>query len=528
MKSIDITDKNSTETVTISREEYDNIKIQNDKLKAQNAEMTQQIKWLMERIKLNNRKMFGSSSEKSEENNAQLSIFNEAEETADIKQPEPELEPVKAHYRKKRVTKDKLSEELPVEIIEHELPEEQKNCPTCGEKMHVIGKETVREELKIIPAKAVIVRHVRLSYACRNCEKNGISVPVVKAPVDNAVIKGGFASPEAVAYIMTQKYIMDIPLTRQEADFKRRDILLSKQTMSNWIIKSSELWLKPIYNLLHEMFVASEIIHADETTVQVLKEPGKKPQSHSYMWLYRAGQYEKYQIALYKYEMSRSAKHAQEFLDGFKGYLHCDGYQAYKKLSNVVLVQCFAHARRKFYEAVECLKEEEQKNSKAAIGYAYCNMLFDIEKDIKDMSPEEKYIKRQEKSKPLLDEFFAWLNSLNPAKNSHLGNAVSYTLNQWKNLCTYITDGRLNISNNIAEHLAKSFAVCRKNFLFCNTPNGAESSAIILSIIETAKINKIDPYEYLTYIFRTAPQIDLSDKENIKRLLPEEFKITQN
>lgn len=517
MESIRNTERNSTETVTISREEY-------NKLKAQNTEMAQQIKWLMERIKLSNRKMFGSSSEKSEENNAQMSIFNEAEITADTKQKEPELEPVKAHYRKKRVTKDKLSENLPVEIIEHELSEDKQNCPVCNEKMHVIGKETVREELKIIPAKAVIVRHIRLSYACRNCEKNEISVPVIKANVDNAVIKGGFASPETVAYIMTQKYLMDIPLTRQEADFKRKDILLSKQTMSNWIIKSSEKWLKPVYNLLQERLVASEIIHADETTIQVLKEPDKKAQSHSYMWLYRTGQYEKYKIALYKYAISRSAKHVQEFLQGFSGYLHCDGYQAYKKVENVTIVQCFAHARRKFYEAVECLGEEERKTSKSAIGFAYCNMLFDIERDIKNMSPEEKYIKRQEKSKPILDEFLAWLNLLNPARNSHLGNAVTYTLNHWQNLYRYISDGRLDISNNNAEHLAKSFAVCRKNFLFCNTPKGAESSATIMSIIETAKANEIDPFEYLAYIFRTAPQIDLTVNENIEKLLPEEFK----
>ena len=158
------------------------------------------------------------------------------------------------------------------------------------------------------------------------------------------------------------------------------------------------------------------------------------------------------------------------------------------------------------------------------IGFEYCNKLFEIERNIKELSPEEKFEKRQELSKPVLDEFLTWLKSLNPAKQSHLGNAVSYTLNAWDNLNNYMLDGRLSISNNSAEHLAKSFAVCRKNFLFSNTPKGADSSALCMSIVETAKINKIDPFEYLTYIFKNAPQLDLSKEENIEKLLPEAFK----
>jgi len=205
MKNIEINSKTPQETITISREEYNN-------LIAQNKEMAQKLQWLMETIKLNNRKMFGSSSEKTEEESAQLSIFNEAEEIANIRKPEPELEEVKSHYRKKRTKKDRLPEDLPVEIVEYRLNEDEQNCPNCGEELHEMGKEVVREELKIIPAQAVIVQHVRYTYSCRNCERTGTEVPVIKAPVKNAVIKGGFASPEAVAYVMTQKYLMDIPL----------------------------------------------------------------------------------------------------------------------------------------------------------------------------------------------------------------------------------------------------------------------------------------------------------------------------
>ena len=517
MKNIEINQKTSQETVTISREDY-------DKLIEQNKEMSQQIKWLMETLKLNNKKIFGSSSEKTEEGSSQLSIFNEAEEIADIKKQEPELEEVKAHYRKKRTKEDRLPEDLPVEIVEYRLNDDELDCPNCGEKLHEMGREVVREELKIIPAHAVIVQHVRYAYSCRNCERTGTSVPVIKAPVKKPVIKGSFASPEAVAYVMTQKYLMDIPLYRQENDFKRRDILLSRQTMANWIMKCSETWLKPVYDVLHEKLVGCQTAHADETTIQVLKEPGKKPQSKSYMWLYRTGQYENDKIALYDYRDGRSAKYAQDFLKGFSGYLHCDGYQAYKKLENVTLVQCLAHSRRKFDEALKCLNEDERKDSKAAIGLAYCNKLFKIEENIEDLAPEEKYIKRQELSKPVFDEFFKWLNSFRPASQSHLGKAVAYTLNQWNYLQNYMLDGRLNICNNRAEHLAKSFALCRKNFLFSNTPRGADASAVVMSIIETSKANKIDAFKYLTYIFNNAPQLDMTKREDVEKLLPEVFK----
>ena len=293
--------------------------------------------------------------------------------------------------------------------------------------------------------------------------------------------------------------------------------------MANWIIKASETWLKPVYNSLHERLISCDINHADETTVQVLKEPGRDPKSKSYMWLYRTGEYEKHKVAIYDYRTGRASKFPEEFLKGFSGYLHCDGYQAYKKLEKVTLVQCMAHARRKFHEALSCLKEEEQKDSKAFTGLTYCNNLFEIERKIKELTPEEKYNVRQKESKPLMDEFFKWLNSFTPASQSHLGKAVAYTLNQWKNMQNYLLDGRLNISNNLAEHMAKSFAVCRKNFLFCNTPRGAEASAVVMTIIETAKLNKIDAFKYLTYIFEKAPQMDMNKPDDIEKLMPEAF-----
>ena len=228
------------------------------------AELEQQVQWFIAQIRLAKHKQFGASSEQT--NVEQISLFNEAEVTADLVVPEPSLTEVKAHYRKRtRLTTDKLPEDLPIEVIEHELPDSGRVCPECGGELHTMGKE-IHEELKIIPAKAVIVR-------------------VVKADMPEPVIKGGFASPEAIAHIASRKFMMASPLYRQEQEWKQNGILLSRQTMSNWLIKASENWLEPIYAEMKRRLCEHEVLHADETVLQVLKEPGKTAQSKSYMWL---------------------------------------------------------------------------------------------------------------------------------------------------------------------------------------------------------------------------------------------------
>ena len=517
--------------IHLNKTEISILRKENEGLKAENAKLKRDLDWLKERLKLNDKKQFGISSEKT---SGQIHIFNEAETYAKISEPEPELEKVKEHYRKakRKSTKDRLPDNLPVEVVECELPEDERNCPSCGEQLHAMGKETVREELKIIPAKVELRRYVRKTYSCRNCEKTDIKVPVIKAPVPKAVIKGGFASPEIVAYIATQKYVLSVPLFRQEQEFKRGDIFLSRQTMCNWLIKVSETWLQPIYDRLHEELINNDILHADETTVHVLedsrekrkkekkKKSKNKTQGKSYMWLYRTGKYADRAIAMYEYAPGRGADYVKEFLKGFSGYLHCDGYKAYKDLDDVILVECWAHARRKFHDAIVCLPKEQQKGTKALIGLEFCNELFKIEKEIKKLSPEEIKTQRQEQSEPVLDAFLSWLNTFENLPKSHFGEAIKYARNQWEYLQNYLLDGRLEASNNEAERLAKSFAVCRKNFLFSNTSRGAKSSAVILTITATAMANNLNPYRYLVYIFQKAPNLNLADPEQLEQLMP--------
>ncbi|MCL2147571.1 MAG: IS66 family transposase, partial [Synergistaceae bacterium] len=419
---------------------------------------------------------------------------------------------------------DRLPEGLPVETIEYVIPEKEQACPMCGKELHVLGKE-VRNELKLIPAKAVIIEHIRYTYGCRNCERNGISAPVIKAQTNEPVIKGSFASPEAIAQIMTQKFVMGAPLYRQEKDFERNGIRLSRQTMSNWLIKSTEDWLEPVYNTLKKQLVEeNDNLFADETTLKVLREPGKKATSDSYLWLYRTGRDSPSQTVICEYHPDRKAIRPAEFLKDYTGYLHTDGYQAYHSLNkNIIVVGCLAHARRKWCDALNALSPADREGSNALCGKQYCDKLFAIERSLAECTPEERYQKRLELARPILDEFYAWLLTLSAGNKSSFGRAVAYTIREWKYLERYLLDGRLEISNNRSERTVKSFVIDRKNFLFCNTPKGAKCSAIMFSIIETAKENGLNPYKYLAYIFKNAPNWDiLNNSDMLRKLLPDQ------
>ena len=500
----------TVETVTISKAEYESMK--------------QQLAWLMEQLKLSRRQRFGASSEKNV--SGQVSFFNEAEMTADVSTAEPELETVKAYRRKKsRSAADRLPPDLPVEVIEHTLPEDERICPDCGNSLHVMGRET-REELKIIPAKAVIVRHVQHVYACRNCEENAEQVPIIKADMPQPVIRGSFASAETIAHIAAQKFVMGIPLYRQEQEWERSGILLSRQTMSNWLLRCVRDWLLLIYGRLHQLLCAREVLHGDETVVQVLHELGRTAQSSSYMWLYRTSGDAEHPIVLYDYQTSRSGDHPAEFLRGFNGFLHTDGYDGYhcKLPDTIIVVGCWAHCRRKFNDAFMAIPKKDRADSETMRGLQFCDRLFSLERTYAALPPDEnckaRRLAREEHSKSVMDAFFDWAAKVEKVvlPKSLLGLAVRYALNQRPWLEHVLLDGRLELSNNRAERSIKPFVIGRKNWLFNNTPKGAEASAVLYSIVETAKENRLVPYEYLAEIFRKAPA--LTAGSSIDSLLP--------
>ena len=292
--------------------------------------------------------------------------------------------------------------------------------------------------------------------------------------------------------------------------------------MSNWLIRAAEDWLEPIYGLMHESLCSRDVLHADETTLQVLRAPGKTAQSKSYMWLYRTGGDAEHAIVLYEYQPDRKKKRPAEFLKNFKGYLHTDGYDGYHSLGSEIRISgCWAHARRKFDEALKALPEPDREGSSALRAKRYCDRLFMLEREFVELTSQERYQKRLESSKPVLEEFYAWIESLRVAPKSGIGISVKYAISQKKYLVCYLSDGRLEISNNRAERSIKPFVIDRKNFLFANTPRGAKASAVTFSLIETAKENNLNPFAYLVYIFENAPNWDIrNDPDALQRLLP--------
>ena len=524
MNKTELNETSNAEMVTISRAEYEEFQAQRKKI----SELESRVDALMEALRLARHKQFGASSEKSEEPlMEQLSfLFNEAEVFSAAEKEEAEnVTVVAAHKRHKKheYTLDSIPEGIETKQVEHRLEGEDLVCPQCGETMTEIGKEVVRT-LEIVPAQTIVREDIYYTYACKNCSENadeGCETPVVKAPRDKNIIPGSFATPEAIAHIMTQKFVMGSPLYRQEQEINRKGIHLSRQTMSNWILKATEDYLAPVYEQLHKELLTRDVLHADETTLQVLHEPGKKPQSDSYMWLYRTSGDTDKPIVLYEYQPGRGAKHPKEFLAGYTGYLHTDGYAGYHDLGeDITVVGCWAHARRKFDEAVKSLPKGKAKGSSASQGLAYCNLLFGIEQEIAELTAEERYEQRLEQAKPVLDAMFAWANSRTAAPKSALGKAFYYLKEQWPYLTNYLKDGRLEISNNRAERSIKPFVIDRKNFLFANTPKGATGSAVMFSLIQTAIENGLDPYKYLTWMLKQAKDADLTDTQVAKNLLP--------
>lgn len=503
-----------------------------EKLSAENADLEKQkevleakIKWLEEQFRLSQQKKFGASSEKSNPDQLELPLFNEAELSVDEKVEEPTLESI-TYQRKKYVgQRDAKLENLPTETIHYRLPEEEQVCLCCGETVHEMSTET-RRELKIVPAQVTVVEHVQHIYSCRQCEREGIETPIVTAKMPAAVFPKSLASPSAMAYIMNQKYVEGMPLYRIEKQFERLGVFLSRQTIANWVIYGATTWLLPLYNRLHELLLQLDIAHGDETVVQVLDEPGKSANSKSFMWLYRSGRYVT-PIVLYDYQTSRHSKHPKAFLKGFAGYLHVDGYAGYHDLKDVELVGCFAHARRKYDETLKSLPANVDKSTTlASEGLQFCNQLFKIEKDIElefeNGSPEQRKEQREKRSQPVLDAYLVWLKSKRPQvpPKSKLGDAINYSLNQWPKLTAFMKDGRLELHNNRAERSIKPFVMGRKAWLFAQSMKGATASAIIYSIIETAKENQLNPLNYLTYLFEHLPQIDLNDQEALDQFLP--------
>ena len=430
---------------------------------------------------------------------------------------------IPAHSRKKKGRKP-LPDDLPREEIVHDIPEDEKIC-SCGCQLTQISSET-SEHLHIEKPKMKVVVNIRPKYACKNCEGSSEEEkPSVKiAPPPPQLIPKSFASASLLVYIIISKFVDALPLYRQELQFKRLGVDLSRKTMSNWLIRVAD-HCQPLIPLLKEEVRSGPLINVDETTLQVMKETGRQNKTKSYVWIFR-GNAEQRPAVVFEYHPTRSGQVASDFFKEYKGYVQSDGYQGYNCLNNtegIISCGCWAHARRKFFEASQAGKKSPNKTKTADIALKYIGELYKLEKEAKaaNLKPDQIQQMRQEKAKPLLDEFGIWLRDTFPRTppKGLLGKAIAYTLNQWKRLIVYIEDGRLTPDNNAAENAIRPFVVGRKNWLFSGSPAGAHASATFFSLIETAKMNKLNPEKYMRYLLE---KLTVADNNNIdfKELLP--------
>ncbi len=482
------------------------------------GEVVQKYQFLEEQFRLAQHKQFGASSEGHP---GQGELFNEAEELAvDSEVPEQEV----ISYTRNKPKRKPLPKDLPRERVVHDIRDEDKICECCQSELHYIG-EDISEKLEFIPAKVSVVEHVRPKYACKACEKSGTSNQIKQAPVAHSVIPKGYATSSLLAQIITSKYQYGLPLYRQEAMFKQYGIELSRKTTSDWMMKCATT-LQILYDRLKATQLQQSVIHADETTLKVAKENKQK----CYMWLYATGADSPEgkvkgssipNIVLFDYHNNRSANCATHYLGNYQGYLQVDGYAGYHS-TQATLVGCWAHARRKFTEAKTA--QGKKTNGKADWALNHIQKLYRIEQQIKDKIVDERYQIRQEKSVPLLKQFETWLikSEQQVLPNTKLGEAITYCLNQWEKLQRYTLDGKLSIDNNRAERAIKPFVIGRKAWLFSQTTHGATASAVLYSIIETAKANGLVPFDYLMHLLTmlSKPSTD------IDQLLPWNVNLT--
>ena len=473
-----------------------------------------------------NRARFGQSSEKSSYvlPEGQLSMFEiTGDGTVEPEAPSgpaPAAEPVTvaAHTRKPKRRLEELCADLPVEEVVCELPEGER-VNAQGEPLKPIGKEYIRTELCREKAKVWVKKYYSVTYADPRAEKETGYADIRKAPTPAPLLQHSYASASVLVDVMIRKYADAMPLYRQEQSWKREyDVQLKRGTMANWMILTASIYLKPFWQIFHDELLHQPVIHADETVLQVLKEKDRKPTEKSRMWVYASGKRAPHQIRLFRYENSRAGACAEEMLKGFRGVLLSDGYSGYNLVSGVIRAGCWAHMRRKWFEAMP--KGATPENSKAAMGYSYCSRLFEIERELEPLSAEERQKQRQLRSKPLVDEYYAWLETFfKPA--GKLKDAVTYAVNQRPYLCAFLEHGEIEISNNQVENAIRPLVVGRKNWLFSDTPEGAEASATIYSLLETAKANGLNVERYLLHILSVLPERFAADpKAGIRDLLP--------
>ena len=481
-----------------------------------NSQLLQKVEALQAHLRLILSNKHGKKSEVI--NSAQLQLFGIEDESNEESDGDENADTETITYnRKKRGKRKPCDEDLERVRVVHDLPEEEKQCACCGEQLTETGEE-VSQKYEYVPVKFLVKQHVRKKYACTACKS---PASMKTASKDPEILPKSNASEGLLANIITEKYVDGMPLARQEKKYYRHGVSIPRNTMARWCIDLGQSVI-PIINVFEDAIRSGPCIHGDETTIQVLKEVGRKPNTKSYLWTRRGGVAGR-QCVLFNYDPHRSASVVEQLFSDYSGHVQCDGYVSYQVLEgeeyDILLVGCMAHARRKFTDALKSLSNKEKaQKTKSAEAIAFIKQLYKIEQRIKDSSDEERLAIRQQEAKPILEQFHQWLTSTMALPKSPLGKAINYCLNQWPRLIRYCDAGYLEIDNNSVERAIRPVAIGRKAWLFADTPDGAHTNARFYSLIETCKLHGHEPYAYLKYIFKELPKAQTA--EDFEALAP--------
>ena len=487
----------------------------------------EKMQLLMEQVILGKQNRFGRSSEKMEDTSqicfrevdGTIVFFNEAEAVCDLNAAEPEDLELKSPKQPKRKGKKEADlSGLPFRRIDHYLSEEELEAE-FGVKGWKQLPDAISRKYHFVPAKVEVEEHHIGVYASKTDEH------MVKADHPKALLHGSLVSPSLGAAIINGKYVNAVPLYRLEQEFQRYGLQITRQNMANWCIRLAEEYLAIHYDHLHKELYFYHVIQADETPVLV-NHDGRKAGSKSWMWVYRSGHlYQKRQIVLYEYQQTRNASHPREFLKGYDGICVTDGYQVYhtleKELEELTIAGCWVHCRRRFDEALKLIPKSYQKESNAFLLMKQIQAIYREEGKLNDLSSDERLKQRQAVIKPLVDAFFAYLKTINVSKKDKFGDAVGYARNQEKYLRVFLTDGDVPIDNNASERAIRGFCIGKKNWQMIDTIHGAKSSAVIYSIVETAKANNLKPFDYVQHLLEEIPNhMEDKDCSFLEDLLP--------
>ena len=478
------------------------------------------------------KKIYGPSSEKMSQ---QMSLFEGNEkQIAFVKELNKDLESVMVTKKERKRNSQRtgiraeMLDQLDLKVVEYTLPEDA-SCSICGGKLKPIGRKVVRTNVEYEKPKLIITQTVQWVSKCTQCGSENSDNPndhFEAAPVPKPLVPKSMVSASLMAEIMHQKFVLGVPFARQEKEWYRLGVNLHRSEISRLTIRVCEKWLEPIYQRIHEELQGCEVLHMDETRIQCNKEPGKAASSDSYMWVMCSGRSEERQAVYFQYARSRNRETAKSLLSGFHGYLMTDAYEAYNKIEDITRSLCWAHVRRKFVDSIPLdSQKREIPGSAGAEARKRIGELFEVEARIQNLPYEEKKQRRQEESRPILEDFWSWVGETLavPSANEELTKALQYAQNQREGLERFLEDGRLELTNNWCESTIRPFATGRRAWLFADTPEGAHANGIMYTLVLSAQRNQLDEYEYLKYLLSELPNIGdeyQSKPELLDRYMP--------